>query len=297
MQSASYELYRIFWAIGRTGNLTRAAQLLYVTQPSVSQALKALERQLNVTLCERSKRGVRLTVEGAALYAELDQAIAHIQAAERKLDRLANLESGIISISAADTVCNYYLLPHIRAFMDAHPKLRLSITNRTSQETLALVQSQQVELGFVNLPVTDPAVLASDCLPLTDVLVAGLPFRHLADQPCALEECLDFPFVLLEKKSASRLSLDASLKAQNIVLQPILELGSIDLILSFVRGGFGLTFVPYELCGALLDGETLFTVPLKKALPLRRLTLIQCRDMPLSIASQAFKQHILAKQS
>ncbi|HML48977.1 MAG TPA: LysR family transcriptional regulator [Clostridia bacterium] len=293
MGAVSYELYRTFWAIGKTGSVTKAAELLHVTQPNVSQALKSLEAQVGGILCERSKKGVTLTPEGRALFEALDQAVGHIEKGERQLESLLNLNSGLVSISASDTVCNYHLLPRLRAFLEAHPNIRLEVTNRTSLETLELVRSQRVDLGFVNDPPPDPDLAYTHCLDLTEVLVAGTRYRGLAGAPRSLAECLAYPLILLERKSVSRLFLDRQLQERGLAARPILELGSLDLIISFARNNFGLAFIPYELCGHLIDGETLFQVPLQERLPPRALAMVELKGRVLSHATRAFQNHVL----
>jgi DNA-binding transcriptional LysR family regulator len=158
MKGTSLELYRVFYEIGKTGNLTRAAENLFVSQPNISTALKALEEQLHTALCVRSKKGITLTYEGHALFDELEKAFSHIALAETKIEKLVHLESGIISISASDTICNYYLLPYITGFTKKYPGIRLEITNRTSLETVDLLKSGQVDFGFINLPFEDDSL-------------------------------------------------------------------------------------------------------------------------------------------
>ena len=293
MSAVSYELYRAFWAIGHTGSLTKAAELLHVTQPNVSQGLKSLEAQVGGILCERTKKGVILTPEGRALFEALDQAVGHIEKGERQLQRLLHLNSGLVSISASDTVCNYHLLPRLRAFLEAHPNITLEVTNRTSLETLELVRSQKVDLGFVNDPVSDPELVFTHCLDLTEVLIAGTRFRILTEAPRTLAECLSYPLILLECKSVSRLFIDRQLRERGLVAHPILELGSLDLIISFVRNNFGLAFIPYELCGHLIERKTLFQVPLQESLPPRALAMVERKNCVLPHAARAFKRHLL----
>ena len=260
MKNISLELYRTFWAVGKTLNMTNAAKLLYVSQPSVSLALKSLEKQLGALLCIRGQKGVTLTAEGQTLFEELDFAFARIEIGERKLQSLLNLDSGNVTISASDTVCNYYLMPFITPFCEKHPKIHIEITNRTSFETLELVQQRKVELGFVNLPINDKDLKVSKCMDLNNVLIAGSKYAYLRDKPLNLNELEGLPMIMLERKSNSRLLMDKYLNDLGIHPVPILELGSIDLIINFVRNNHGLAFVPLELCGHLIDDNSLFQI-------------------------------------
>ena len=293
MKGISLDLYRIFYEIGRTGNLTRAAENLYVSQPNISTALKALENQLNTPLCIRTKKGVQLTGEGTVLYQELAQAFAHVETAERQIDKLIHLDSGSISISASDTICNYFLLPYIVAFTTRHPHIRLGITNRTSFETADMLQTGQVDFGFIHLPYHHDDLKATPCCDVNDILIGGQQYEHLCGNALSLAEVAAYPLILLEQKSNSRLWLDNHFAAQGITLAPVLELGSIDLIISFVKNNMGLAFIPQELCGHFVDSKSIFCLPLQEDLPPRGLGLLESKRAPSSHAAEQFKALVL----
>ena len=311
MQSGSLTLYRIFWEVGKTGNMTRAAESLHVSQPNVSLALKALENQLGVVLCARSKKGITLTKEGSLFFAGIDKAFQALTTAENQLEKMLALDSGSLSISASDTICQYFLLPFIALFTARHPGIRLEITNHTSDETVALLKEGAVDLGFVNLPLTDEDLLFTPCLPITDILVGGAAYRHLASaketmteaslaqgRPAiSLKSIASLPLIMLEQKSNSRRRLDQYLLTQGITATPFLALGSIDLVIAFVKAGMGLAIIPRELCGHYVDDQTLFYLPLQETLPQRALGMAERKNMPLSHAAAAFKHFVLPPAS
>jgi len=296
VKNISLELYRTFWMVGQTGNLTKAASMLYITQPSVSFALKSLEEQLGAVLCTRSQKGVALTAEGQVLFDEIDKAFQSIEIAERKVNSLLNLESGRVSISAGDTVCNYYLMPLITAFTQKHPQVKIQITNRTSPETLELIRTRKAEIGFVNMKSDQNIFVSSKCMDLTPVLIGGSKFSHLAAQPLPLSNLADYPLIMLERKSNGRLQMDGFFESLTIALGPIFELGNIDLMINFVRNNHGLAFVHRELCGHLLDGKMLFPIATSPNLPQQELTMIELKDVPISNAAYHFKRFVLDNQ-
>jgi DNA-binding transcriptional LysR family regulator len=293
MKNISLELYRTFWAAGKTGSLTKAAALLYVTQPSVSFALKSLEEQLGAILCIRSQKGVALTAEGQVLFEEIDQALGHIETAERKVHSLLNLESGRISISAGDTVCNYFLMPLISAFTEKYPSVRFEITNRTSPETLELVCTRKAEIGFVNICPDGSVFKKSKCIALTHVLIGGTRFAPLADTTLPLSALAEYPLVMLERKSSGRVMIDHYCESIGVVPAPVFELGSVDLMISFVQNNHGLAFIHEELCGHLIDGKTLFRIQTEPTLPQSELLMIELNNMPISHAASHFKRFIM----
>lgn len=294
MKNFSLDLYRTFWAVGKSGSLTKAASILFVTQPSVSFALKSLEEQLGAILCVRSQKGISLTAEGQVLFEELNRAFEHIEVAERKIKSLLDLDSGKISISAGDTVCNSFLIPLMTAFTEKYPSVSFEITNRTSPETLELIRSRKAEIGFVNI-YPDDSFLASKCMDLTPVLISGKKYGHLSRKIIPIAALLEYPLIMLERKSNSRIQLDSFFESVGIQPCPIYELGSIDLILSFVKNNHGLTFIHKELCGHLIDNEILFHIQTNIGFPKSELLMIELKDVPISHASQRFKSFVLER--
>lgn len=296
MKGTSLELYKVFYEIGKTRNLTRAAENLYVSQPNISTALKTLEEQLHTVLCIRSKKGITLTYEGQVLFDELEKAFSHISLAETKIEKLVHLESGIISISASDTICNYYLLPYITSFAKKYSGIRLEITNRTSLETVDLLKSGQVDFGFINLPFEDDSLSITRCCEVHDILIGGAIYKNLTNGSMSFSELSQYPLVMLERKSISRLCIDDFFEKAGISLSPILELGSLDLIISFVRNNMGLAFIPMELCGQFIDNNEVFHVKLENQLPTRGIGLIEMKSSIHSNAAEKFKEIILSKK-
>jgi DNA-binding transcriptional LysR family regulator len=293
MKGISLELYRIFWEIGKTQNITRAAENLFVTQPNISAALRTLEDRLHATLCVRSKKGISLTYEGQTLFNELEEAFSHITLAETKIEKLIHLESGTISISASDTICSYYLLPFIAAFTKRYPGIRLEISNRTSLETAELVKSGSVDFGFVNLPCRDASLVTTVCSDVHDILIGGSEYESLSRSVLPISALSGYPLVMLERKSVSRLSQDRFFEEAGIALAPVLELGSLDLVVSFVRSNMGLAFIPKELCGRFVDRQAIFEIVLDRPLPVRGIGIVELKGSVRSTASEQFIRTVL----
>ena len=103
------ELYRVFQEVARMGNISAAAQNLYISQSAVSQSIKQLEEQLQVRLFSRSTRGVVLTSEGKMLLDYVSHGLGLIQCGEEKLAQSRQLLTGELIIGASDTVTKTYL--------------------------------------------------------------------------------------------------------------------------------------------------------------------------------------------
>ena len=110
------DLYRIFCAVVRTGNMSAAAKELFISQPAVSMSIRQLEERMGAPLLIRTSKGVRTTPEGNMLFEYLEQALMLISTAESKFMEMVNLKTGEIRIGASDTVIQNFLMPYLEKF-------------------------------------------------------------------------------------------------------------------------------------------------------------------------------------
>ncbi|MCU6713036.1 LysR family transcriptional regulator [Paenibacillus sp. J5C_2022] len=287
----SMEWYRVFYWTAKTGSLSRAAQHLHISQPAVSHTLKQLEEELGGALFFRTARGVKLTAAGEALLPYVTQAINFLALGEKTIAEQHQLQHGEIHIGASDTLCKHYLLPYLKEYHAQHPDIRIHITNRTTPETLRLLQEGAIDFGIVSLSAADTAprgIQLRGSVPIQDCLVAGTRFRHLAAEPLSPEQLLQWPLLTLESGSGTRRYIDRYADDNGIALSPEFELGSIDLLLQFAQSGFGLAFVIRDFVQDELESGMLVEIPLKAPIPPRHIGIALNDGVPLSAASQAF---------
>ena len=156
--SVKLELYRVFKEVAEAGNITAAAQALYISQSAVSQSIKQLEGELQTRLFARNSRGVALTPDGRMLYEYVRSAIGLLETGEEKLSQSRELQMGHLTIGASDTVTSFFLTPYLEAFHRQHPGIRLKIVSGRSAKVLSMLKSGAVDIAFASSP-TDPAAL------------------------------------------------------------------------------------------------------------------------------------------
>ena len=114
--SVKLELYRVFKEVAEAGNITAAAQTLFISQSAVSQSIKQLEAELQTRLFARNSRGVTLTADGRMLYEYVRSAMGLLETGEEKLSQSRDLQMGHLTIGASDTVTSQFLLPYLDRF-------------------------------------------------------------------------------------------------------------------------------------------------------------------------------------
>ncbi len=141
--------YKIFFTVAKTGNISKAAESLYISQPAVSKSITKLEQSLGHTLFKRSKKGVRLTEEGETLYQHLSMAFESIETAEKTLKRIGQFGMGHLRIGVSTSLCKYILLPYLQDFIEEHPHVKISIECNPTYETVQLLKQGKIDIGLI----------------------------------------------------------------------------------------------------------------------------------------------------
>jgi DNA-binding transcriptional LysR family regulator len=284
----NYELYKVFYWAAKTGSLTQAARKLYLTQPSVSHAIKQLEERFGVTLFSRTARGVELTQEGAVLFAYIEQSQTLIALAEEKMAALRNLESGELRIGGSDSLFKHYLLPYLERFHELHPGIRLHLDHGTTPEIIGFLKEGRIDLGVVRMPIVDPQLQARETYQLQDCFVAGSRYEYLKGEILTLERLLDYPMILFSRNSRARMTITELFQRRGLALRPEIEVGSVDLLIEFAKRGLGISYVAKEFVTQELEEGVLFEVRIDEPLPPARVGILTMNGVPLSGAASAF---------
>lgn len=141
--------YKIFYEVAKAGNISKAADLLYISQPAVSKSVTKLEQSLGHTLFIRSKRGVKLTEEGETLFRHLKQAFDSIETAEQTLKKVSELGMGQLRIGVSTSLCKHILLPYLQDFIDENPHIKVSIECNPTFQTIQLLQQEKIDIGLI----------------------------------------------------------------------------------------------------------------------------------------------------
>ncbi len=150
-----------FLRVAEAGSVSRAADTLYLTQPGVTKQIRALERELDVVLFDRTRRGMQLTPAGHAL---LDYARRSLGLLEECREVLQDLESGVsgrLVLGAGVTTSIFHLPRWLRAFQGEHPGVDVVVRTGRSREVAALVLAREIDLGLITSPARHPDLVAS----------------------------------------------------------------------------------------------------------------------------------------
>ena len=191
---------RYFVTVAEESNLTRAARRLHIAQQSLSQQIRSLERQLGVTLFERTSRGVELTEIGEVLRDEARPLLAAAERAVEAVRRAAAGEQGELRVGVLASVANHLTPPLVRAFGERHPGIRLLAEDVTVAAMVKGLREGTLDAGLGRPPLVDD--LESEVI-MREPIAAVLPEGHpLADRDeLELADLADEPWVLTPRES------------------------------------------------------------------------------------------------
>ena len=281
------ELYRIFHTVGEHGTVSGAAHALHVSQPAVTKSVKKLEDLIGCTLFHRSSRGMRLTTEGRILFDYVKNGFEHLHSGERVLKKIRDRKQGLVKVGISNTLCKYFFIPHLEAFHKKFPGIRIAVVNRTSPETLNLLEQGHIDFGIISIPMDRSGFSFQELIPIQDIFVAGPRYPEL-HRPCSLSFLAGYPLMTLEKDNITRAYIDAYLEENNVTLQPEIEVSSLEFLVEFARIGLGVAAVIGNFVQEELRKGLLCKVPVTPAIPTRKIGVVTPKNLPLSIAAETF---------
>ncbi|MCR4467763.1 MULTISPECIES: LysR substrate-binding domain-containing protein [unclassified Burkholderia] len=246
--------WRYFVTVADERHFGRAAERLSMTQPPLSQAIRALEDTLGVALFARTKRSVALTAVGAALLPDVRRLLASADALPPLARRLARGEAGSLSLAFVSTA-DYGLLPSLlRAFGARYPQVRLQLAEATSDVQIDELVAGRIDAGLVIPPVPPRHAAGLSYLPVVrEPLVVAMPAAAAhgvsEDEPVHLADLAALPLVIFPRRLAPGFydiitgCYGAAGETPRIGQEAI----QMQTIVSLVSAGMGVALVPQSL--------------------------------------------------
>ena len=283
--------YRIFYTVANTGNISKAAKELYISQPAISKAISKLEQSLDVILFHRSSRGVTLTMEGELLFTQVQTAFSAIRHGEEQLKKVNELGISQISIGVSITLCKYVLLPYLQQFVKDNPHIKVTITCHPTMETLRDIDNSVTDIGVVGIPSLPNGLTyilfreIQDTFVTTDRYLENLKIRVGNDRKAILNNAT---FMMLNKENISRKYVDMYLSSHQITMDNIIEINTMDLLIELAKIDLGIACVIKDFVKDELDDHSLTEVSLGRAIPKRKLGLVYKDDTIMTDAMKKF---------
>ena len=256
--------YRIFYTVANTGNLSKAAKELYISQPAISKSIQKLEESVGCKLFSRSSRGVVLTDEGKLLYEHVSEAFETLTMGEEKLKRSIELGVGHLKIGVSSTLCKYLLLPYLKEFIRQNPHISISISCQSTNDTLKLLEDNKIDIGLIGKPENLKNIHFDFLEEIEDIFVAAKDYlRNLKARGIQKDHILQSStLMLLDKNNMTRQYIDDYLQENQIIIKDSIDISDMDLLIDFARIGVGVACVIKNFVREDLENGTLVEIPL-----------------------------------
>jgi len=260
---------QVFHTVARLLSFTKAAETLHMTQPAVTFQIRQLEEHFNTRLFDRTHNRISLTAAGQRVFEYADKILALYGEMDSRVRELTGDVSGILIIGASTTIAEYVLPSLLGEFQGGYPDVNVRLSVSNSLGVVHMVESNAVDVGIVEAPVTNKNLAVEVCW--HDELVFICPPNHALAKKTAItpQEIASLPFLCREEGSGTREVINEYLEENKVSTHDLnlcMEFGSPEAIKSAVEAGLGVSIVSRATVGKELKLGTLVALPLKPVL-------------------------------
>jgi len=279
---------RYFVAIVDHGSLSRAAVVLHVAQPALTQQLRQLEDELGVQLLHRTAQGVLSTDAGKVFYEHALAILKQVADAQAAVVQSAERPSGSVTLGLPHSISGALALPLLTAIRQRYPEITLQLT-----EELTGNLAEQLRAGRVNLAVLlDDGQLGG--FATTPLVEEELRYICRADAALAmapdgvtLRAALDTTLILPGLQHGVRPRIESTARAAGLHARDIIEINSIAILKSAILAGMGATILPVAPVLAEVERGAMRALPIHDPAIVRTVALCASRNIPLTNAAAA----------
>lgn len=294
---------KVFRTVAEAMSFRKAAEMLHLSQPAVSQQIRALEEEAHVRLFDRAGGDghgsqIALTEAGRVLLGYANKAAAVMAEAERALASLNHEVTGELHLGASTTVAQYLLPRILGAFLKQYPHVRMSVVSGNTEEICEAVAEEKVALGIIEGPPMRRDVKTEPMAPDELVLIVS-PGHAWAQRKGAIPvaELATVPLLLRERGSGSRRVVERALKEAGLSLRQLkvaMELDSTEAIISGVEAELGVGFVSRWAIGKVLRLGSIKVVKVAGLRIVREFSFVYLAGAEPVGAAAAFQRFALA---
>jgi DNA-binding transcriptional LysR family regulator len=280
-------------AVAREGSFTRAADSLFLSQPSLSVQVRKLEQELGVSLFQRNGRGLAVTTAGEAFLEHAERALFALEEARRQVEEVKGLRRGRVSLGVLPSI-GARLLPGILAsFHRRHPDIEVTLLEQdVSGEFEQMVHAGQLDMAMIRMPQTRSDLCAR--LLVREPMVVLVPPGHRLEgrSEASLQELAEERFVGMKAGTGLRELMDQVCLRAGFTPSVSVETGQLTIVWGMVSAGIGVSILP-----RLAAGSESPRVRIVDDFAERRLGVVWRADHPLAPPAQAFLRLLLESAS
>ncbi|OOV93999.1 transcriptional regulator CynR [Pseudomonas sp. MF4836] len=282
---------RYLLAVADNGGFTRAAEVLHVSQPTLSQQIRQLEDSLGVSLFDRTSRTVKPTDAGLAYIASARRVLVELEAGKRALHDVKDLSRGSLRLAMTPTFMPYLVGPLVRDYIKRYPHIHLEVFELSMDDIEIGLADDSLDIAIAFEQVRNTDIESIPAFIETLGLMVGRD-HPLYDCQIALsvEQVAQLDFALLTADFATRLCIDEYFATAQITPKVVIEVNSVNTLLEVIRHTGVATILPESIA---TQDRGLHKLLLQDKVPQRGVSILRRKNNYHSVASVAFKDLML----
>jgi DNA-binding transcriptional LysR family regulator len=256
-----------FLEVARRGSVSRAAEALFITQPTLTARLHGLERELGAKLFLRTPHGMRLTDAGRAWVPFAERAVRALVDGREALEQVMTASAGHLMIASAPAVSTYVLPALLSKFVAAHPRVEVSVRTGHSEDVVDLVLRDEVQIGLgraIRHPDLELRPFHTEEL----VLVCSPDHGFTKRRAVTMAEVMDEKLIMFDRTSSYYEITQSAFLSAGVKLHGHMELDSIEAAKKMVERGLGVALLPHTAVAREVETGSLRRVRVKDAPPM-----------------------------
>jgi LysR family transcriptional regulator, low CO2-responsive transcriptional regulator len=292
VQNATLHQLKVFAAVASHNSFTRAAEELFLTQPTVSMQVKQLAKTVGLPLFEQVGKKLYLTEAGKELYATCQDIFARLDRFEIAIADIKGLKQGTLRIAVVTTA--KYVIPRILGpFCQRYPGIDISLTVTNHQRLVDSLIANQHDLYILSQPPEDIDVTVVPFLENPLVVLAARNHPLAKEKNIPIARLAEETFIMREPGSGTRKALQQMFEAHNVPLKAKLDLGSNETIKQAVAGGLGISVLSKHTL-ALEGANSQIAILDVVGFPIeRQWYIVHTSGKQLSAIAQAFYEYLM----
>ena len=277
---------RGFCYAAQAQSISKAAERLFLSQPSVSLQIQALEREFKTTLFERRGPKISLTPDGKTLYELASNLVAEIDTLDETFAaRRGGIERGRLDIAAGESTTLYLLPRFVKQFADNYPAVELKLHNVTGRDGLAMVRDDEVDFAVGSMLELHDDIEYQPMFTYDPMLIVARDHPLAKRKRVTLKDVAAYPLILPPSHLTTWRVVDYAFGRHNLNYEVKMEAGGWEVIKKYVALGMGISIVT-SIC--LTGDEDLVALPLARYFPKRTYGLVIRKGKFLSPAAERF---------
>ncbi len=277
---------RAFCYTARAGSISQAAEALFLSQPSVTLQIQALERDMDIKLFERRGPHISLTPEGEVLYQLSDPLVEGIdKLPDSFAAQFGSLESGEVNIAAGESTILYILPDAITQFAKAHPKIKIKLHNVTGRDGMTMLRADEADFAVGSMLDVPEDIVYRPSMNFDPYLITPLDHPLANKKSVSLHEISPYGLILPPRHLSTWRMVDLVFKQNNASYEVALEAGGWEIVKKYVALGLGISIVT-DVC--LTDEDKVSRIPLSDYFPQRSYGIVMRKGKFLSPQAKRF---------